>query len=673
MCGIFGIIHDKNTNLTVNNCKKIIDKLFRLSESRGKDSSGIVIRNYTEKKIEVLKRDIIASKFIKTKEYGTFFNRLAKKTYNNEIKTPNAIFAHSRLVTNGSQENNGNNQPVIKSNAIAVHNGIITNVEYLWEKYSHIFQRKFDVDTEILLDIVTDKIENGFSFESAIANVFKEIEGAASLAIQFSDSNKVIIATNTGSLYYIFNNNNNTLIFASERYILAELLRKIPIEGFEIDNIKWLNPFTGVSINIEDFKINNFSFKDLLDQKNVASENIDFEIVNHHSNNNEIKSNDFFKKIDKNLFQYNIDSIKLLKRCTKCILPETFPFIEFDSKGVCNYCNNYTHVEAESNINEFKNILTKQKKLLPNGPNVIAPLSGGRDSVYGLHLLVNEFGMKPITFTYDWGMVTDLARRNIARVTGKLGVENIVVSADIRKKRKYIQQNIKAWIKKPDLGIIPLFMAGDKYFFRIVNKIKRDTGINIDIWSSNKFENTDFKVGYCGVKPNFNKERIDGLNLWDKFKLPKYYLLNYFLNPSYINSSIFDTIGAFYSYYLEPRNGYHLIFDYVNWDETIIEKTITSEYNFERSEDTSSLWRIGDGTASFYNYIYYTVGGFSEFETFRSNQIRAGVIGRNEALEKIYNENIPRIDSILWYCNTIGVEYEEVIKAINNIPKSYKI
>ena len=29
-----------------------------------------------------------------------------------------------------------------------------------------------------------------------------------------------------------------------------------------------------------------------------------------------------------------------LKRCTKCILPETMPFIRFDDEGVCNYCNN---------------------------------------------------------------------------------------------------------------------------------------------------------------------------------------------------------------------------------------------------------------------------------------------------------------------------------------------
>ena len=33
----------------------------------------------------------------------------------------------------------------------------------------------------------------------------------------------------------------------------------------------------------------------------------------------------------------NID----LKRCKKCVLPETMPFIEFDKSGVCNYCNSY--------------------------------------------------------------------------------------------------------------------------------------------------------------------------------------------------------------------------------------------------------------------------------------------------------------------------------------------
>ena len=34
------------------------------------------------------------------------------------------------------------------------------------------------------------------------------------------------------------------------------------------------------------------------------------------------------------------------------------------------------------------------------------------------------------------------------------------------------------------------------------------------------------------------------------------------------------------------------------------------------------------GTAAFYNYIYYTLAGVSEHDTFRSNQIKEGQITR---------------------------------------------
>ena len=57
-----------------------------------------------------------------------------------------------------------------------------------------------------------------------------------------------------------------------------------------------------------------------------------------------------------------------------------------------------------------------------------------------LHLIKKEFGLRPVTFTYDWGMVTDLARRNVARICGQLGIQNILVSADIAQKRENCQQ-----------------------------------------------------------------------------------------------------------------------------------------------------------------------------------------------------------------------------------------
>ena len=94
-------------------------------------------------------------------------------------------------------------------------------------------------------------------------------------------------------------------------------------------------------------------------------------------------------------------------------------------------------------------------------------------------------------------------------------------------------------------------------------------------------------------------------------------------------------------------------------------------YDWETATDTKSTWRIGDGTVSFYNYVYYTVAGFSENETFRSNQIREGMITREEGMEILKRENLPRYESIKWYLEIIGLDFEPVIKRINEIPKLY--
>ena len=74
---------------------------------------------------------------------------------------------------------------------------------------------------------------------------------------------------------------------------------------------------------------------------------------------------------------------------------------------------------------------------------------------------------------------------------------------------------------------------------------------------------------------------------------------------------------------------------------------------------------------SFYNYIYYTVAGFSEVDTFRSNQIRNGLIGREEALVLSEKENRPRYENISWYLQVIGTPYNYAIKTVNSIPKLY--
>jgi hypothetical protein len=304
-------------------------------------------------------------------------------------------------------------------------------------------------------------------------------------------------------------------------------------------------------------------------------------------------------------------------------------------------------------------------------PDCIIPLSGGRDSTYVLHYAKKVLGLNPITLTYDWGMVTDLARRNIARICGKLGVENIIVAADIHWKRENIHKNVKAWLNKPELGMIPLFMSGDKYFYYYANKIKEENNIKLNILGINDLENTDFKVGFAGIAPRFDKDRIYSMTLQDKLKLFKYVGGNFITNPGYLNQSLLDSFGSIISRYFTHKRDYYHLFDYLKWDEKEVEETIIKEYNWEKAIDTKSTWRIGDGTASFYNYIYTLVAGFSENDTFRSNQVREGMITREEALNLVYEENNPRYNSIKWYLEILNLNYTEVISKINTIKPIY--
>ena len=66
-----------------------------------------------------------------------------------------------------------------------------------------------------------------------------------------------------------------------------------------------------------------------------------------------------------------------------------------------------------------------------------------------------------------------------------------------------IKKNVEAWLKKPHLGMISLFTAGDKHFYQFVEDIKKETGINLNIWGSSPYEVTHFKSGYLGIKPDF--------------------------------------------------------------------------------------------------------------------------------------------------------------------------
>jgi len=606
MCGIFGIISP--TTWPGND----LSQLAKHAQQRGRDSSGLL--------------------FLRDNLYHVYradypIERLMPEAQPFET---NVVMGHSRLITNGLDDN----QPVVRDGICVLHNGIIVNHESIWKTIGKV--PELQIDTEVIPAIASAHLEQGGKVEEIPSRVLDLCVGVVACALALPPLGKLCLFSNNGSLYV--GKKSGAVYFSSEEFPLTKL------ECKEIIQVKRDAVILDIPVSREDYVIVNKAGRrtNLIPPLTLSSSEEKLLVYTQHH----------------------------LRRCTRCVLPETMPFIRFNDEGVCNYCLHYKPRNKPKPKEQLFSLVEPFRRKVGN--DCVVPFSGGRDSCYALHLIVNELRMKPVTYTYDWGMVTDLGRRNISRMSAELGVENIIIADDIAKKRQNIAMNLRAWLKSPNLGMISILTAGDKHFFRHVETVKRQTGITLNLWGVNPLEVTHFKAGFLGVPPDFEEERVYISSGMKQLRYQYLRLKAMAASPGYFNSSLWDTLsGEYYRSFAEKTDYFH-IFDYWTWDERIVDQCL-AQYDWEKAPDTSTTWRIGDGTAAFYNYIYYTVAGFTEHDTFRSNQVREGQITRQEAMTLIQDENRPRYPNIKWYLDAVGLDFSEVIRTINAIPRLYEV
>jgi len=664
MCGIFGAVAGASSQLRQSpELQRSVERLFLLSESRGKEAAGLAVT--TEEVLAVYKAAVPARDMIRSRGYQAFL-REAVRDGRNGI----AVIGHSRLVTDGGRESNENNQPVLAPGIVGIHNGIVVNHAALWQQHSEL-ERRFEVDSEIIFALLRAALDRGLSLAQAARAVFAEIKGATSIAALFDDRDQLLLATNNGSIYYRHAPDKAAFVFSSERYIMDRFADQ---QGAVVGALQTVHLRAGEAaiIDLADLSVtslelasNGAATRDGRPARVQRRTVVDRAPASGDSKVAPAAPLDIARLEAR--FPYH--SMKdALRRCSRCVLPETMPFVDFDEQGVCTYCRHRKPLQWRGS--DALEELVAPHRRRDGHPDCLVSVSGGRDSMFGLHYIKTVLGLNPVAYTYDWGMVTDLARRNVSRICGKLGIEHILVSADIQGKRENIRKNVEAWLAHPTLGTVPLFMAGDKAYFYYLNKTREQVGVELSFLCENPFERTDFKTGFAGVEQQFTSDSGFRLSLGDKAGMVAYFAKEFATNHKFINRSLFDTAKAF-AYFYVMKHDYHNLYWYTGWDEATIEATLLGEYDFELAEDTQSTWRIGDGTAPFYNYIYYAIAGLTENDTFRSNQIRQGVMTRERALELIDRDNRPRFRAIDWYLRTIGCTrpLEDVLDTIESIPK----
>jgi len=138
-----------------------------------------------------------------------------------------------------------------------------------------------------------------------------------------------------------------------------------------------------------------------------------------------------------------------MKMCSKCVLPETYPGIAFDTDGVCNYCRQYAYGEKYNvnrdfaGENELIDSLVKYKNPASKY-DVLVPLSGGVDSSAALITITEKYKMKALGFHYDHGYEDEVATNNVRKLCKALDVDLVIKQQDLsfmKKLWRYVHES----------------------------------------------------------------------------------------------------------------------------------------------------------------------------------------------------------------------------------------
>ncbi len=324
--------------------------------------------------------------------------------------------------------------------------------------------------------------------------------------------------------------------------------------------------------------------------------------------------------------------------CTKCILTNTTPGISFDENGVCNYCRTYVPIAIMPN-EKFTKILdtfrNKGKKY-----DCMVGLSGGRDSTYILWRLVKDYNLKVITVTYDNPFTSEQAKRNIKNAIEILNVDHIHWSFPKNAHLESTKKHLKIWSHHPSSTMISYVCAYCKTWWPGYFNSARENDVSLVIIGSNPLETASFKQAGFGGARTYHKLA----------NVPKIFMKSLRLiveNPRYLTTNwaliLRMYLGASHSTpYMKWRYKDVTVlryFDYHKWNEKEVEDTIKKNLKWQKSQEVASSWRFDCRLDYVRRLMYASTVGVTELRDLFSKMIRENQLTREEALERLRQED----------------------------------
>ena len=309
--------------------------------------------------------------------------------------------------------------------------------------------------------------------------------------------------------------------------------------------------------------------------------------------------------------------------CSICVLSETFPTIEFDHKGVCNYCRSFKGEEHQNKLKKEygEKFLTLTKDHKGKGDyDVLVAYSGGKDSTYTLDLFKNYFGLRVLALTFDHGFVSPYAMRNMRAVTEALGIDHIIFKPDFGVMKKIFNISISGNLySRKALERASTICTSCMSMVKFLSlKIALEKGI--------PFIGYGWSPGQAPVQSSVMKNMAGFVEATQKVIFePLYKRIGDEIKPYFLKKEHFEKSDRF------PYNVHPLAFLDYNEDR-IYERINQLGWEAPKDTDPNSTNCLMN---AFANQIHVEQFGFHPYAFEIAGLVRTGILSREEGLRRL--------------------------------------
>ncbi len=328
-------------------------------------------------------------------------------------------------------------------------------------------------------------------------------------------------------------------------------------------------------------------------------------------------------------------------RCSKCLMPSFLPNSDFNSEKECSWCQsgypNYSPKGADKFLNQIN-----QFKRNNNSADCLVGLSGGKDSSYVLLKLKTELNLNIEAFTYNHFGLTEFALNNAKTVCQDLGVKHHLVSLPNDEHLKSFQKFFEVWINSEKPIPAAMTCVACKHLHTLGSELAAKRKIPMVVWAACPLEIPPI----LPLKLQSNKE-----NQFKRQGMIKsaVQLANETISTPGFSSSIIKhfrtsligclgvTPTAKYLKLRYPSVSQILYFDFFAWSAKQIRKDLKENTNWKSPADFPDDWHSDCLFNIFKEYMFQKMYGISYTDAFLSNQIRYGLLSREESWDILVN------------------------------------